>query len=217
MISEAITSKRSQPKDDELWHQAIAFTSDRRRRNIITKIARKFMVFSPYEVEDYLSEAAAVAFEALKTSEAKNDLERWEGYFWTLLKAAFSRLSTNPSQQEVVPGEDAGRLAVTFEEYSEEWDDDNGKPPTAASSMKTPLDRLVKQENLESLALRQGLDSAMKKMTEREQEIWKLILDGKSSQEIAEKTGTSRQNVEKIRGRAIQRAGKGASVVRGVK
>jgi len=35
---------------DVLWQDAISFVSDRKRKKIIEKIARKFMNFSPYEL-----------------------------------------------------------------------------------------------------------------------------------------------------------------------
>ena len=122
-----------------------------------------------------------------------------EGYFWTLLKGAFSRMSTNPSQADVVPGEDAGPLACIFDEYTEEWNEETGKHPTAVSANVTPLDKAITRESLAGTLLRKGLSEALKSMTGREGEVWAMVLDGRSSQEIAAKLGTTRQNVEKLR------------------
>jgi RNA polymerase sigma factor (sigma-70 family) len=190
---------------DVLWQDAISFVSDKKRKKIIEKVARKFMNFSPYEVADYVCEAPAVAFEALRLSREKGEPEKAEGYFWVLLKNAFGRISTNPAQQDVVPGEDAGPLACIFEEYTEEWNEEGGRSPTAVSTSSTPLQRVMRRETLESLVLNKGLQSALELMTEKEREVWQMIFDGKSSQEIAEKLGTSRQNVEKLRDRGIEK------------
>jgi len=190
---------------DVLWQDAISFVSDKKRKKIIEKIARKFMNFSPYEVADYVCEAPAVAFEALRLSREKGEPQKAEGYFWVLLKNAFGRMSTNPAQQDVVPGDDAGPLACMFEEYTEEWNEESGKSPTTVAGSSTPLQRVMRRETLESLVLRKSLHSALELMTEKEREVWHMIFDGKSSQEIAEKLGTSRQNVEKLRDRGIEK------------
>jgi RNA polymerase sigma factor (sigma-70 family) len=190
---------------DLLWQHAISFVSDKKRKKIIEKVARKFMNFSPYEVNDYLAEATAVAFEAMRLSREKGESEKAEGYFWVLLKNAFGRISTNPAQQDVVPGEDAGPLACIFEEYTEEWNEESGTSPTAVSATITPLQRVAQRETLESLVLRKSLQSALELMTEKEREVWHMIFDGKSSQEISERLGTSRQNVEKLRDRGIEK------------
>ena len=187
-----------------LWQQAVAFISEKKRRHKVEKMARKFMIYSPYEVGDYLEEAKLVAFEATKLSLAKGESDRMEGYFWTLLKQAFSRMSTNPSQADVVPGEDAGPLACIFDEYSEEWNEEDGVPPTGVSANVTPLDKAIKRESLARIVARKGLDEALKSMTDREREVWAMVLDGKDTREIAERLRSSRQNVEKLRERGVE-------------
>src|SRR5512139_388578 len=87
-------------QEGELWQEAVAFVSDRNRRKIIGKMARKFSIYSPYDIGDYLREAAVVAFEAMKLSREKGEAAKHEGYFWVMLKHAFSELSTNPAQQD---------------------------------------------------------------------------------------------------------------------
>jgi RNA polymerase sigma factor (sigma-70 family) len=197
-------SQQELPLPDEmLWQNALSFVSDRKRKNIIGKVARKFMVFSPYGVEDYFSEAAAVAFEAMKLSLANNDVLRQEGYFWTMLKSAFYKMSTNPAQQDVITGEGAGSMACVFDEYIEEWSEDNDKPPTGVSSNVTPLEKAVNRETLDDVLFRKGVNAAFQIMTDREREVWEMIFNGRSVQEIAQRLGTSRQNVEKLRERGI--------------
>ena len=194
-----------------LWQEAVAFVSEKRRKQIIEKIARKFMIYSPYGIEDYVAEAKMVAFEAMRLSLAKSDSNRMEGYFWTLLKQAFSRMSTNPSQADVVAGEDAGPLACTFEEYTEEWGDEDGTRPTGVSQKVTPLDKVMTRESLIGILVRKNLDKALESMTDREREVWALVLDGRSSQEISERLGSSRQNVEKLRERGLDKIKRNAS------
>ena len=191
--------------EQALWQHAAAFVSEKRRKQIVERVARKFMVYSPYGIEDYLAEARMVAFDAMKLSLAKGESDRMEGYFWTLLKQAFSRISTNPSQADVVPGEDAGPLACIFEEYTEEWGDEEGTRPTGVSEKVTPLDKVMTRESLASVVLRKNLDEALESMTDREREVWAMILDGRSSQEIAGRLGSSRQNVEKLRERGFHK------------
>lgn len=189
--------------EETLWQEAVAFMSERKRRHIVEKMARKFMIFSPYEIEAYVAEARVVAFEAIKLSLAKGESSRMEGYFWTLLKGAFSRMSTNPSQADVVAGEGAGPLACIFDEYIEEWDEEEGRRPTGVSENVTPLDKAMTRESLANVLLKKGLAEALKGMTDREREVWAMVLDGRSSQEIAAKLGSSRQNVEKLRERGL--------------
>ena len=191
--------------EQALWQDAVAFVSEKRRKQIVERMARKFMVYSPYGIEDYLAEARMVAFEAMKLSLAKGESDRMEGYFWTLLKQAFSRMSTNPCQADVVPGEDAGPLACIFEEYTEEWGDEEGTRPTSVSEKVTPLDKVMTRESLASVLLRKNLEKALESMTDREREVWAMVLDGRSSQEIADKLRGSRQNVEKLRERGIDK------------
>jgi RNA polymerase sigma factor (sigma-70 family) len=197
----AVEGDRKQ--EGELWQEAVAFVSDRNRRKIIGKMARKFSIYSPYDIGDYLREAAIVAFEAMKLSREKGESARQEGYFWVMLKHAFSDLSTNPAQQDVVPGEDAGPLACVFEPYSEEWDDEGTIRPTGSHVQTTPQVRAMQREELETLYFKKNMRSALEAMTEREREVWTMIFDGKSTREIAEKLGTTRQNVEKLRDRGI--------------
>ncbi len=197
--------------EEKLWQDAVAFSSDKKRNHIVQKIARKYMIFSPYSLEEYVAEAKVVAFEAMKLSLAKGESDKMEGYFWTLLKGAFSRMSTNPSQADVVPGEDAGPLACAFAEYTEEWDEENGTRPTCVSQNVTALDKAIKRESLAGILLRKRLDEVLKSMTDRERQVWALVLDGRSSQEIAKMLKTSRQNVEKLRERGIGKIKKNSS------
>ncbi len=201
--TDVVMPEGSSPSEEKLWQDAVAFMSNKKRKQIVERMARKFMIYSPYEMGDYLAEARVVAFEAMKLSLAKGESARMEGYFWTMLKNAFSRMSTNPSQADVVPGEDAGPLACVFHEYTEAWDEEEGTRPTAVSENVTPLDKAIKRESLAGIMLRKGLSEALKSMTDREREVWAHVLDGRSSQEIAERLGSSRQNIEKLRERGI--------------
>jgi RNA polymerase sigma factor (sigma-70 family) len=203
--TDVVAHEVSSLSEDMLWQRAVAFMSEKRRKQIVEKIARKFMIFSPYGIEDYLAEAKMVAFEAMKLSLEKGESSRMEGYFWTLLKNAFSRMSTNPSQADVVPGEDAGSMACIFDEYTEEWNGEEGTHPTSVSEKVTPLDKVMTRESLMSILLRKNLDKALESMTDREREVWAMVLDGRSSQEIAERLGSSRQNVEKLRDRGMDK------------
>jgi len=207
ITSEAEIASHEPPalSEQALWQQAVAFVSEKKRKQIVEKVARKFMVFSPYGIEDYLAEARMIAFKATKLSLAKSESDRMEGYFWTLLKQAFSKMSTNPCQADVVPGEDAGPLACVFEEYAEEWGEEEGTRPTGVSAKETPLDKAMKRESLAGVLLRRGLGEALKSLTDREREVWALVLDGRSSQEISERLGSSRQNVEKLRERGLDK------------
>ena len=197
--------------EGELWKEAVAFVSDRNRRKIIGKMARKFSIYSPYDIGDYLREAAIVAFEAMRLSREKGESAKQEGYFWVMLKHAFSELSTNPAQQDVVPGEDAGPLACIFEPYSEEWDDEGMVRPTGSHVATTPLVKAMQREGLESLYFKKSMHSALEAMTDREREVWTMIFDGRSTREVAEKLGTTRQNVEKLRDRGILKIARHAS------
>lgn len=174
-------------------------------------MARKFATFSPYDIGDYLREAAIVAFEAMKLAGERGESARQEGYFWVMLKHAFSELSTNPAQQDVVPGEDAGPLACIFESYSEEWDEDTTLRPTASHTETTPLAKALEREGLDTLYLKKSMRSALALMTDKEREVWTLIFDGRTSREIAEKLGTTRQNIEKLRDRGLLKIARGAS------
>ena len=159
--------------EQALWQDAVAFVSEKRRKQIVERVARKFMIYSPYGIEDYLAEARMVAFEAMKLSLAKGESDRMEGYFWTLLKQAFSKMSTNPSQADVVAGEDAGPLACIFEEYTEEWGDEDGTRPTGVSQKVTPLDKVMMRESLIGILVRKNMDKALESMTDREREVCK--------------------------------------------
>lgn len=205
----ALEQERKQ--EGELWQEAVAFVSDRNRRKIIGKMARKFSIYSPYDIGDYLREAAVVAFEAMRLSREKGESARQEGYFWVMLKHAFSELSTNPAQQDVVPGEDAGPLACVFEPYSEEWDDEGMIRPTGTHVETTPQVSAMLREGLESMYFKKAMRSALEAMTDRERDVWTMIFDGRSTREIAEELGTTRQNVEKLRDRGILKIAQHAS------
>ena len=213
ITSEAEIASHEPPalSEQALWQQAVAFVSEKKRKQIVEKVARKFMVFSPYGIEDYLAEARMIAFKATKLSLAKSESDRMEGYFWTLLKQAFSKMSTNPCQADVVPGEDAGPLACVFEEYTEEWGEEEDTRTTGVSAKVTPLDMAMKRESLANIPSRKVLDEALKSMTDREREVWAMLLDGKNSQEIAAKLGSSRQNVEKLSERGLDKIRRGRS------
>lgn len=203
--------EQERKQEGELWQEAVAFVSDRNRRKIIGKMARKFSIYSPYDIGDYLREAAVVAFEAMRLSREKGESARQEGYFWVMLKHAFSELSTNPAQQDVVPGEDAGPLACVFQPYSEEWDDEGMVRPTGSHVEATPQVRAMQREGLESIYFKKAIRSALEAMTDRERDVWTMIFDGKSTREIAEKLGTTRQNIEKLRDRGTVKIAQHAS------
>ena len=198
-----IMTQRQESSDAVHWRQALAFVSSPGRKAAIVRYARRFMVFSPYDVQDYLCEAHLAAFEAMKVCLRKNEPERYEGYFWTLVKSAFAAMSTNPSQRDIVPGEDAGPMAVVFEPYTEAWSDDETSRPTRAAAASP--DVLMDFAVLENMLSRQRIREALGVMTARERDVWLALIEGRDTREIALMLGTSRQNVEKLRESGMKR------------
>lgn len=110
-------SPREQLTDQAIWFKAIPLASSLRKE--VRLYARKFMPFSPYPLEDYEAYSQLAAYEAVRdwhknqgfiargcvsdrreTGEKKVTVEQ---YFWVKIKHIFSRISTNPAQQDVVP------------------------------------------------------------------------------------------------------------------
>jgi DNA-binding CsgD family transcriptional regulator len=187
--------------EEALWQNTRAFVSVAKRKAMITRYARKFMIFSPYEIRDYLSEAHLAAYEAMKACIKNGEEDRYERYFWTLVKSAFAMMSTNPSQKDVVPGKDAGPMAVFFETYTEEWSEREGeeKRPTSVASSTQTLGRLFRLESIESTLRARQVRAALAAMTAKQRDVWLLIIEGRDTSEIAQILGGSRQNVEKLR------------------
>jgi DNA-binding CsgD family transcriptional regulator len=196
--------------EEALWQNARGFVAVPRRKAMIRTYARKFMIFSPYEIRDYLSEAHVAAYEAMKACIKNGEEHMYERYFWTLVKSAFARMSTNPSQKDVIPGEDAGPMAVVFETYAEEWTEREGKekrPTRVVSSAQTP-GRLFRPESIESILHARQVRAALAAMTAKQRDVWLLIMEGRDASEIARILGASRQNVEKLRETGLKKVAK---------
>lgn len=188
-------------KEEALWQGARRFVLVPRRKAMIMRYARKFMRFSPYEMRDYIAEAHLAACQAMTLCRRNGEPDKCERYFWTLVKSAFARMSTNPAQRDVIPGQDAGPLAVVFEEYTEEWSDEEGRKvrPTGAFLGGQYAGRAARLESIDSILRARQVRAALAAMTPRQREVWSLLLEGRDTNEVACILGGSRQNAEKLR------------------
>ena len=195
------TGKQEQAlREGALWRNARMFLSAPARKAIITRYARKFMLYSPYDLEDYFSEAHLASYRAMQACSRNGEPEDCERYFWTLVKSAFSQMSTNPAQRDVIPGEDAGPMAVVFERYEEqEFEGETEGRPAGAFCSIQPMDRLWSPESIADILLARQVRAALAAMTVRQREVWSLMLEGRDTGEIANMLHISRQNVEKLR------------------
>lgn len=108
---------REQLTDEAIWLKAIPLAKSLQRE--VRLYANKFMPFSPYSVEDYEAQSQLAAYEAVRDWHRNQGSSKKgcgtdgvdsggkkvtvEQYFWIKIKNMFSKISTNPAQQDVVP------------------------------------------------------------------------------------------------------------------
>lgn len=150
--------------------------------------ARKYLAYSPYELEEFIQSAYEAAILA----------ERCEGYeyeqaFWFHFKKSCLNMTYSHGNK---------KIKCFHEEYREFGDDDN--PPTYIK-VQPKIDDTI-NFTLSDVVGASIIRDALEIMTNKEKEVWELLLKGLGLKRTATYLGKSKTAVIKLRDAGKKRA-----------
>ncbi len=171
--------------------------------------ARKYLAYSPYEIDEFVGQAYETALRAREACLQKGepaDYVCFEKMFWASFRIACLGLTYTHGKPAV----------ISHEEYQESGDDD-------APATKTPAELLIDgEEILEDSAAagpvtgpvgeltpaqkRAAARQVLELMTPRERLAWEYSLAGKTRRQAARKMGITRNGVMNLLRRGLKRA-----------
>lgn len=156
----------------------------------IKRHAMKYLVYSPYELEEFVQ----AAYEAVILAE-RNVVYEFEQSFWFHFKKACLNMTYSHGDK---------RIKCYHEEYREFGDDDT--PPTHAYVSIQPTDSSDDTMAVSDDAKDTFFREALSLMTLKEREVWELLLKGEGLKKIAIHLGKSKTAVIKLKNAGIKRA-----------
>ena len=176
-------------------------------RENLTKIkghARKYLPYSPYELEEFIQQAYETAVRACRKNRQKNDFEK---IFWSSFRIACVKMTYTHGE----------KIDVYHDEYREFGDDDeaatrvpaeyrdNGKAVFRAmdDDCRDPLEII---DTMSPQEQKIAVQEVLALMDSRERRAWEFHFQGYSCRETAKLLGVTRQRVQNLLKRGLRRA-----------
>lgn len=182
---------------EALWEMAQQYVEE--NRSYIAWVSKRYLPFASAESGDIQHQALVATFEALVKCLKKNDLEKFNGYFFYGFRRACLSMAAGPLQ--IPYGEDITNMAGS------------------SSSENSPLELLLRHED-ERLRVRQTdllMQAAFSMMSRKQQSAWSVYMASASegterTDEAARGLGVSRREAYLLLDRGIGRVRRATEV-----